>query len=76
MGKRSIKKSDEVEPLFSRHKSYSASEILAAGGATAFAEKLGKHPEKIFEQLKKLPEDYFLTEDEAARALEMLKEGK
>ena len=76
MGKRNTKISRDAQPLFSRHKTYSVSEILAAGGATAFANKLGKRPQNSAEQLKKLPEDAFLTADEAMRALEMLNESK
>ncbi len=76
MGKRSIKTIDKVEPLFSRHKSYSVSEILAAGGTTAFANKLGKHPERLVEKLKNLPPDAFLTEDEFTLAMETLNQSK
>jgi len=76
MGKRNTKISRDTQPLFSRHKSYSIAEIMEAGGTTAFANKLGKHPQNIAGQLKKLPPDAFLTEDEATRALEMLNESK
>ncbi|MEX8546500.1 MAG: hypothetical protein V5804_02760 [Mucilaginibacter sp.] len=76
MGKRSIKKSDEATPSFSNFKSYSVAEIMAAGGTTAFANKLGKHPELIGEKFKELPADAFLTEEEVAQALKMLRESK
>ncbi|RYE35286.1 MAG: hypothetical protein EOP42_06575 [Sphingobacteriaceae bacterium] len=76
MGKRSIKESDEGAPLFSNFKSYSVDEIIAAGGTTAFANKLGKHPENLVNKLKDLPEDAFLTEEELVQALKMLKESK
>ena len=76
MGKRNTKISRDTQPLFSRHKSYSVAEIMAAGGTTAFANKLGKHPQFIGERLEKLPEDAFLTDDEATRALEMLNARK
>ncbi len=76
MGKRSIKKSDEAIPSFSNFKSYSVAEIMAAGGTTAFANKLGKHPERLVEKLKNLPPDAFLTEEEFALALKTLNESK
>lgn len=76
MSKERTKVQSDVQSLFSRHKAYSVSEILAAGGTTAFANKLGKHPENIVNQLKKLPKDAFLTEEEAALALKMLKDNK
>ena len=74
MGKKSIK--IQVKPLFSEFKSYSVEEIIAAGGTTAFANKLGKHPERLVEKLKNLPPDAFLTEEEVECALRMLKESK
>lgn len=76
MDKRSIKESDDITPLFSNFKSYSVDEIIAAGGTTAFANKLGKHPELIGKKLKNLPEDAFITEEELVQALKMLKESK
>jgi hypothetical protein len=76
MDKRNIKTSDQTQHPFSGHKSYSIAEILAAGGATAFANKMGKSPETIIERLKKLPNDAFLTKEEATNALETLNESK
>ncbi|WP_299288230.1 hypothetical protein [uncultured Mucilaginibacter sp.] len=76
MGKKSIKTAEQVEPLFSEFKSYSVAEILAAGGTTAFANKLGKHPELIGEKFKELPDDAFLTDEEVTLALKMLRENK
>lgn len=76
MGKRNIKTSGETQHSFSGHKSYSIAEIMAAGGATAFANKMGKSPQAISERLKKLPENAFLTQEEARLALETLKESK
>jgi len=49
---------------------------MAAGGATAFASKLGKSPQVIEDRLKELPGDAFLTKEEAARALKTLNESK
>jgi hypothetical protein len=76
MGKRSIKTSGDTQHSFSDHKSYSIAEIMAAGGATAFANKMGKNPQSIGDRLKKLPKDAFLTQEEAKCALEMLNESK
>ncbi len=76
MGKRSTKTPDEVKPLSSDYKSYSIVEIMAAGGTTAFANKLGKRPQFIGERFKELPDDAFLTDDEVTLALETLKESK
>lgn len=76
MDKRSIKESDDIMPLFSNFKSYSVDEIMAAGGTTAFANKLGKHPQNLVDALRNLPKDAFLTEEEAALALKMLKDNK
>ncbi len=76
MSKRNTKIQSDVQSLFSSHKAYSVSEILAAGGTTAFANKMGKHPENIVDRLKELPKDAFLTEEEATLALKMLKDSK
>ncbi len=62
--------------MFSDFKSYSVEEIMAAGGTTAFANKLGKRPELIGERLNELPDDAFLTEDEFTRAMETLNRSK
>lgn len=75
MDKRNSKISGEIPP-FSNLKSYSIAEIIAAGGATAFANKMGKSPESISSRLETLPKDAFLTEDEATDALKMLNESK
>jgi len=75
MDRRNSKISGEAHP-FSDHKSYSIAEIMAAGGATAFANKMGKSPESIDDRLKALPKDAFLTNEEAIAALKMLNESK
>jgi hypothetical protein len=49
---------------------------LAAGGPTAFAEKMGKSWENLIANLEKLPKEAFLTDEEVETALEMLKESK
>lgn len=74
MGKRSIK-AMETSPSFN-FKSYSVDEILAAGGTTAFANKLGKNFDDIEERLKKLPKDAFLTDEEVEEALRTLNASK
>lgn len=76
MGKRSTVTFEETDSSFSRHKSYSIDEIMAAGGTTAFATKMGKNFRAISDHLKKLPEDAFLTKEEANAALQMLNESK
>ncbi|WP_299585835.1 hypothetical protein [Mucilaginibacter sp.] len=76
MGKNNIKTSeDELRPFFN-YKSYSIDEIIAAGGATAFANKLGKNPQNIIKNLKTLPKDAFFTDEEVRQALETLKTSK
>lgn len=76
MSKRHIEISKEEQRPFANIKSYSIDEIMAAGGPTAFANKLGKNPENIVKRLEKLPEDAFLTDEEVEIALKMLKESK
>ena len=60
---------------FPSYKSYAVDEILVAGGTTAFAEKLGKDPEKLVESRKNLPKDSFLIDEETEAALRILNEG-
>jgi hypothetical protein len=76
MSKSDIKASEEKQHSFSRHKSYSIDEIMAAGGATAFANKLGKNLQVLEAKLSKLPADAFLTDEEVKQAIEMLNENK
>jgi hypothetical protein len=76
MGKKDIKTSEGAQHLFPNLKSYSVNEILAAGGTTAFAEKIGKNPEDLVNRLKRLPKEAFLTNEEVEEALKMLKEDK
>ncbi|HAL80826.1 MAG TPA: hypothetical protein DCO83_00185 [Mucilaginibacter sp.] len=76
MNKKNIETFNKSRPLFSGLKSYSVDEILAAGGTTAFANKMGKNPQNIIKRLEKLPKDAFLTDEEVETALKMLKESK
>lgn len=76
MSKRNIGISaDEYRP-FSKLKSYSVDEILAAGGTTAFSEKIGKSGEGLLAALKKIPKEDFLTEEEFQEAMKTLNESK
>ena len=76
MNKKHIDITREERFDFPRFKSYSVDEVLAAGGTTAFAKKLGKDPSKIAERLKKLPKEAFLTDEEVEQAIKTLNEGK
>ena len=68
-------KSTITEPYqFKPIKSYSVEEVLAAGGTSAFAHKMGKSPQNLVEALKNLPEESFLTNQEFDMALQILKE--
>ncbi len=71
-----IKTPDSTKNHFSGLKSYSVEEVIAAGGTTAFANKLGKNPQDLVDYLKGLPEDAFLTDEEAEAALKYLRENK
>lgn len=76
MNKEKIEESKMMKYSSLTFKSYSVEEIWAAGGTTAFANKLGKNPELIGEKFKDLPEGAFLTEDDVIQALKTLKESK
>ena len=41
-------KIDDQRPFFKKFKTYSAEEIIAAGGATAFAKLTGHDPKKLY----------------------------
>jgi hypothetical protein len=56
-------------------KSYKPEEIIAAGGTTAFAEKMGKTGKQRMERIAKLPKVTF-TDDEWNEILEILKNDK
>jgi hypothetical protein len=76
MGKKNIETSNDKQPLFPKLKSYSIDEILAAGGTTAFADKMGKTAQALIDTLEKLPKDAFLTEEEFKQAMETLNQSK
>jgi hypothetical protein len=76
MNKKSYKIIEAAEDSSPAFKSYSINEIMAAGGAMAFANKLGKKPQNILERLKALPKDAFLTEEEFEQAMKTLNESK
>lgn len=76
MDKKKIETEKEASTTFARFKSYSVEEILAAGGAIAFADKLGKNARTLYEGLKSLPKEAFLTEEEAQQALDALNASK
>ena len=67
---------EETQKPLSNIKSYSVEEVMAAGGTTAFSNKLGKKPENIPARLKELPEDSFLTDEEFNAAMAILKSSK
>lgn len=62
--------------VFPRYKAYSIKEILAAGGTTAFANKMGKSTERMIKRLEELPVDAFLTEEEFQAAMATLNASK
>jgi len=76
MSKKKIETPEQEQPLFSNLKSYSIDEILAAGGTTAFAKKMGKSAEGLAKALKNLPEDAFLTDEEFEEAMKTLNQSK
>jgi len=76
MGKIGIKADGETRYSSPKIKSYSVDEIFAAGGATAFANKIGKDSGSLLEILKSFSKEDFLTDEEAEIAFEMLRENK
>lgn len=76
MRKADVKAGGKAQNSSFKIKTYSISEILAAGGATAFANQVGKKTQNITARLKEFSKDAFLTEEEAQSALEMLKNNK
>jgi hypothetical protein len=73
MGNAGIKAQGDTQHTHLNVKTYSISEILSSGGTTAFATKMGKKPQNLAERLKDFPKEDFLTEEEANKALDMLK---
>ena len=76
MGKKDIKIQASAEEFLPNLKAYSINEILAAGGTTAFANKMGKTAQSLIEHLKNRPKAAFLTDQDLADALKMLNENK
>jgi hypothetical protein len=76
MSKKNVTSSEAGRYSFPSFKSHSVEEIMAAGGAMAFANRLGKNPQNIIERLKALPKGAFLTEDEYEQAIITLNESK
>lgn len=76
MGKTSIKPIGEAQNSLFKVKTYSVSEILAAGGTTAFANQMGKNQQHTITELKKIPKEDFLTDEEANAALKYFKSNK
>jgi hypothetical protein len=70
------RKTEEKPYLPKMPKAYSIGEVLAAGGATAFAEKMGKSLKGLEERLAALPPDAFLTDEELKDALDTLNASK
>ena len=65
-----------ISSMFRTHKSYSAEEILAAGGTTAFAVKLGKSNEKLIQALQEGPEIEPFSDEEWFDLLHQLESTK
>lgn len=76
MGKADIQTGGETQHSFSNVKTHSIAAILAAGGATGFANKMGKKPQNLAARLKNFSKDDFLTEEEAQSALSSLRDHK
>jgi hypothetical protein len=76
MNKKDSKIIGDSPSLFPKLKSYSVDEILAAGGTTAFANKMGKSAQSLLDYLKEIPKEDFLTEEEYLSALKTLNQSK
>lgn len=76
MRKTELNKDGETQKSLFKVKTYSISEITAAGGATAFANQIGKKPQHIVARLKEFSKEDFLTDEEATFALENLQLSK
>ena len=62
--------------LFKMHKSYSPEEILAAGGTTAFALKMGKDRDSLIKALENAPKPEPFTDEEWADLMADLEKDK
>jgi len=74
--KKNIYTPDNEQRMFPNLKSYPIDEILAAGGPEAFSAKMGKNAEKLFDTLKNLSKDTFLTDEEFDAAMKTLNASK
>ncbi|HEY8783257.1 MAG TPA: hypothetical protein VIM16_16640 [Mucilaginibacter sp.] len=62
--------------LFKTHKSYTPEEVLAAGGTTAFALKMGKDRDSLIKALEKAPKPEPFTDEEWADLMADLEKDK
>jgi len=62
--------------LFKTHKSYSPEEILAAGGTTAFALKMGKDNESLIKALENSPPIEPFSDEEWADLMDQVAKDK
>ena len=69
-------KISENESLFTTHKSYSPEEILAAGGTTAFAIKMGKTPEALVKAVQNAAPIEPFSDEEWADLMTQVKNDK
>ena len=58
------------------HKSYSAEEVLAAGGTTAFAMKMGKTYENLIKGMENAPRPEPFSDEEWADLMQQLAKDK
>ena len=62
---------------FKTHESYSPEEIIAAGGTTAFAHKIGKTYQNMMDSIKNAPDfEVEFTDEEWDDLMEQLKNDK
>ncbi|WP_462266449.1 hypothetical protein [Mucilaginibacter sp.] len=73
MENKGIQSRGEIQHSFFKVKTHSIADILAAGGATFFAVKMGKDWENLAARLKDFQQEAFLTDEDAKSALESLK---
>jgi hypothetical protein len=72
--KKTIETSSQTEQK--DHKSYSIKEILSMGSVENFVKKLDKKPSRILKKLSTIPNENFLTLNEANAALHSLETTK
>ncbi len=69
-------KTAENTGLFKTHKSYSVEEILAAGGTTAFAIKMGKDMDSLLKAMENAPKPEPFSDEEWADLMADLAKDK